>query len=79
MTGIELVQEVARKYGIVNLSDDMANDILWEHTGYPAFFLGSNPEAWFRIQLDDFFKRVEDTSWMFEKADRPTVWERLSE
>ena len=55
MTWIELVKEVSPKW----LSDEEADKILWEQTGFPDCWgdasLGS-PEEICRSQLKDFFE-----------------------
>jgi hypothetical protein len=46
MTGIELVKEY-----FPTASEDDAEMVLWECTGYPSFFMGDDPVAYFRAQL----------------------------
>ena len=61
MTGIELVLEVAREYGFVEMTEESADHILWEHTGFPAFYPpGFTAEAHFRNQLHDYFASVTE-------------------
>ena len=49
MNGIELVKEY-----FPDVSDDVANDILWGRTGFPSFFVG-DAEQHFRRQLGEFY------------------------
>ena len=55
MTGIELV----RQY-FPNVSEEMADHILWNRTGFPSFFPGGeNPEKYFGNQLAEYKKLVD--------------------
>ncbi len=63
MTGLELVQEVAEKHGITNLSEDDKSYILWNHTGFPSFVpTGVEAEDHFRSQLDTYFQDTKRAS-----------------
>lgn len=55
MSATKLVQQIAAQYGISDLSDKKANDILFAYTGYPEFFNGPPLET-LKKQLYDFFK-----------------------
>ena len=55
MTGIELVKEISCKYGY-NITNTEADYIIWNHTGFPDFFIG-DAESWFRNQLEELFSR----------------------
>ena len=52
MTWIELVKHVSRR----SLSDEEANEILWEHTTFPDFFGEGTPEEVCMRQLKEYFK-----------------------
>lgn len=54
MNWIELVQETAKEFDI-KLTSSEADYILWEETGFPAFFDG-DPETCCREQLRKFFR-----------------------
>lgn len=57
MTGIELVQQIAKEHG-TTVNKDTADMILWEHTGFPAFFMG-DPEVELRNQIHEYFGRED--------------------
>ena len=52
--------EVAREY-FPNYTDEQLSDIIWNHTGYPDFWLigedGATPEECFRTQLKEFLEK----------------------
>jgi hypothetical protein len=61
MTGLELVREVASKYGCENITDAQADFVLWNHTSYPFVQSGvKDIENWFRDQLEKVFSRPGD-------------------
>ena len=55
MTWIELVREY-----FPNVSEDKAEYILWNETGFPSFWRG-DPEQSCREQLEDFRKRSQSS------------------
>jgi len=62
MIWIELVREEAAKAGYPLITDADAEYILWNHTGYPAFWPhGKTSGEHFREQLRAFF-RVPDST-----------------
>ena len=54
MTWLEMVHAEAAKVGRT-VTDEQANAILWNHTGFPSFFLGDDATAYFTNQVRDFF------------------------
>lgn len=54
MNWLDLVHQEASKTGHV-ITDEAADAILWEHTGFPSFYLGDDPVEYFTNQLRDFF------------------------
>jgi len=54
MTWLEMVHAEAAKVNRV-VTDEQANAILWNHTGYPSFFLGDDAAAYFTNQVREFF------------------------
>lgn len=58
MTYIELVQEEATKLGLT-VDAARADDILWEHTGFPGFYPteeGESTEDCLRRQVREYLK-----------------------
>ena len=39
LTALEYAQRIGRQYGL-DLTDEQANHMLWEETGFPGFFPG---------------------------------------
>lgn len=57
MTLVELVQTIGARRGF-DVSEREAEFILWEHTGYPAFFAGPRRNHWvLRSQIRAFFRQ----------------------
>ena len=54
MTWIELVRDEAKKLKRT-VTDEQADYILWEHTGFPEFWQG-DPETCCREQVREFFE-----------------------
>lgn len=57
-TGIELVRSVFTDIPEGKEGDDYAGYVLWNHTGYPQFFMG-DAEVYFRHQLVEYKKRLD--------------------
>jgi hypothetical protein len=55
MTWIDLARERALAYGIDSLSDEDADDVLWNHTAFPF----ETPEK-IADQLDEFFRAANE-------------------
>jgi hypothetical protein len=54
MTWLEMVHAEAAKVGRT-VTDEQANAILWNHTGFPSFFLGDSAVDYFTNQVREFF------------------------
>jgi hypothetical protein len=54
MTWLEMVHAEAAKVGRA-ITDEEANAILWNHTGFPSFFLGDSAVDYFTNQVREFF------------------------
>lgn len=56
MTVLEFVHAVAKEFGLT-LSDGEAEGVLWNETGFPAFFHGEGTyEELLRPQLEEAFR-----------------------
>ena len=81
MNGLAIAQEEATKLEVV-LDDAALDYILWEETGWPAFFEG-DPEVTLRKQLQTALIPVAERQKKRRRAELhetlPTSWERLGE
>jgi hypothetical protein len=60
VTALELCKEIGLVVAGRTLTDDEAGGIIWEHTGFPAFWAckgDEKPEDCFRRQLREFFEQ----------------------
>lgn len=53
-----MVQDIGFDVLHREITNDEADYVLWEHTGFPAFFEGDDAEAWFSKQAREFFEQV---------------------
>lgn len=64
MTALEIAKEVAKDFGI-ELSDQEADYVIWEQTGFPEFWNipkdGNSPEECLRTQLKVYFCNSKPT------------------
>ncbi len=51
MDGLTIAREVANKLDLI-ITDEQLEGLMWEETGWPAFFAG-DPETVFRQQMLD--------------------------
>ena len=68
----KIVYEVAWSRNILNLTDDNVEYILWEHTGFPGFWDGRDPEACLRRQVNEFFDEC-DKYRAQQAAEQPQI------
>lgn len=74
MKAIDIAREEAEKL-FVTLDEDGLEYIIWEHTGFPSFFGGDNPEATFRNQLQEALRPIAEKQRQILVT--PSQWERL--
>lgn len=69
---IEMVREEALRFGR-HVSTGRAKDILWEHTGWPSFWMRDDPERYFRLQIEEYFRAAIDG----DAVDPRVPWQAL--
>lgn len=66
MTWLDLVHEVTHEYNL-SISDDFADSLLWNETGFPGFFHGDPVNTCARQLREAFqargFRRVRPLRW----------------